>query len=137
MYVSQADEIICVYGLLPEFYTVINLVAHVNKSVPGNFFCFLTRSFIVALPYQNFNTSQPKYDTSFLNSNPEYPSFLFLFFCSIWVYKTIENFESVVAEYALCNQKIFTVHDRYRDFQTPVEEGVNVVKVYIAVAHNA
>ena len=49
----------------------------------------------------------------------------------------IENFEAVVAEYALCNQKIFTVHDRYRDFQTSVEKGVNVMKVYVAVAHDA
>lgn len=133
MYVSRADEIICVYGLLPEFYTVINLVAHVNKSVPGNFFLLPDTLFncSIAISKLQYFTAKMRY---FI---PEYPSFLFLFFCSIRVYKTIENFESVVAEHTLCNQKIFTVHDRYRDFQSPVEEGINVMKVYIAVAHNA
>ena len=52
---------------------------------------------------------------------PEFP-FLFLFFYSVRIHKAIENFEAVVAEYALCNQKIFTVHDRYRDFQASVEK---------------
>lgn len=131
MYVSRADEIICVYGLLPEFYTVINLVAHVNKSVPGNFFL---------LPDTLFYCSIALSKLQYVNT-----SFLFVifrnislrFFNSIRIYQTIQNLESIVTKNALCNKEILTVHDRYRDFQAPVEEGVNVVKVYIAVAHNA
>lgn len=59
------------------------------------------------------------------------------FFNSIRIYQTIQNLEAIVTKNALCNKEILTVHDRYRDFQTSVEKGVNVMKVYVAVAHDA
>ena len=64
-------------------------------------------------------------------------SFLCLrFFHSIRIYQAVQNLEAIITENTLCNQKILTVHDRYRDFQASVEEGVDVVKVYVAVAHD-
>ena len=116
----------------PEFYVVINLVAHVNKSVPGNFFLLPDTPFYCSIAISKLQYFTAKCDTSFLNF-----LFLFLFFCSVRIYKAVENFESVVAEYALCNQKIFTMHDRYRNLEYSVEECVDVMKVYIAVAHDA
>ena len=64
-------------------------------------------------------------------------SFLCLrFFRSIRIYQAVQNLEAIVTENTLCNKKILTVHDRYRDFQASVEEGVDVMKVYVAVAHD-
>ena len=64
-------------------------------------------------------------------------SFLCLrFFHSIRIYQAVQNLEAIITENTLCNQKILTVHDRYRDFQASVEEGVDVMKVYVAVAHD-
>ena len=51
------------------------------------------------------------------------------FFNSIRIYQTIQNLEAIVTENTLCNKEILTVHDRYRNFQTSVEKGVNVIAV--------